>query len=49
MTPEEEKEILKKRAEHLEMLITAAKNRGDISTAKQLIQELEEVNIKLNE
>lgn len=49
MTPIEEKEILKKRAEYLGMLITAAKNRGDVSTAKQLIQELEEVNTKISE
>jgi hypothetical protein len=48
MTPEEEREIYGKRIEHLQMLIGAAKQRGDMKAVLQLEQELIEATDAYN-
>lgn len=48
MTPQEEKEIWVQRITHLQMLITAAKQRGDFECIIQLEAELIEANNAFN-
>lgn len=49
MTPEEKKEILEKNVNYLEMLISAAKQRGDINEATRLIEQLQDTKSKISE
>jgi hypothetical protein len=48
MTQAEEKELWSKRINHLQLLIGAAKQRGDIECVIQLEQELTEANNAFN-
>jgi hypothetical protein len=48
MTTQEQKELWSKRITHLQMLITAAKQRGDIECVIQLEKELIEANNAFN-
>jgi hypothetical protein len=48
MTQAEEKELWNKRINHLQLLIGAAKQRGDIECVIQLEQELIEANNAFN-
>ena len=48
MTTQEQKELWSKRITYLQMLITAAKQRGDIECVIQLEQELIEANNAFN-
>lgn len=48
MTPEEQKEILFRQINQLEMLITAAKQRGDLIAVIQLQNELIEARNAIN-
>jgi len=49
MTPEEKKEILQKNVNYLEMLISAAKQRGDINEATRLFEQLQDTKIKIED
>ena len=48
MTPNEEKELLARQINHLEMLISAAKQRGDKKSVLQLQTELIEARDAFN-
>ena len=48
MTQAEEKEILSRQINQLEMLISAAKQRGDMIAVKQLTTELTEARNAFN-
>lgn len=48
MTTQETKEILSKQIVQLNMLITAAKQRGDLATALQLQEELTQATDAFN-